>query len=307
MKKETNNPALHFFLYLLHFFSLAFVAFGSGAIIFQYINKLIPESLLYAFQGNFDQGAVKFGIAAIFAAGPVFFISAKLINGYLFKGEMSEDSRVRRWMTYIVMFFAAGTIIGDIIALIINFLEGDIAARFLLKVLAVFVIAGSIFEYYFWDMRRSGIVGKKYKQSRIVFQAAIAVVSIIFISGFFIIDSPTVSRQKKIDQQIINDLQNVDSSIIGYFNKTGNLPENLSQLKNTEFSLPVRNESAIEYNKTGEKTFELCAIFMLSNLEGNNIDYENEFFLKDWQHDSGRVCFKRIALELMENKPIPAR
>ncbi|HAV10938.1 MAG TPA: hypothetical protein DCX32_00095 [Candidatus Moranbacteria bacterium] len=307
MPKETSNPALHFFLYLILFFSLSFVAFGVGAILFQYVNRFFPESLLYAFQGSFDQGAVKFGIAALFVAGPIFFFSARLVDKYLFEGRIPEDSKVRRWLTYIVLFFAAGTIIGDLIALIVNFLEGDIAVRFLLKVLVILAIAGSIFEYYFWDMRRSGVVGKKYKQNRIAFWTSLAVVIVIFFSGFFIIDSPTVSRQKKIDQQTVNDIQNVDNSVRGYFAQTGNLPENLEQLRSTGFSPFTKSEGSVEYKKTGEKTFEVCADFLLSDLEQEKGRFRDEPFMEEWKHAQGKVCFERIALEQNGGKPVPER
>ena len=35
-------------------------------------------------------------------------------------------------------------------------LEGDLTARFLLKVVAVFFVAVSVFVYYLWDLRRFG-------------------------------------------------------------------------------------------------------------------------------------------------------
>lgn len=308
MSKETSNPALHFFLYLLLFFSLGFVAFGSGAILFQHINRLFPESLLYVFQGSFNQGAVKFGIASLFVAGPIFFLSSRLVSRYLFEGKISEDSAVRRWLTYIVLFLAAGTIIGDLIALVVNFLEGDIALKFLLKVLVIFAIAGSIFEYYFWDMRRSGIFGKKYNQNRIAFGACLVAVVAIFLSGFFIIDSPTVSRQKKIDQQTVNDLQSVDNSVTGYFYQAGNLPDNLEQLKKTNFSPFVNNGNTIEYKKTGERTFEICAEFILSDLDQENASQRSEALLgNDWSHSQGKVCFDRSVLEKDDAELSPVR
>lgn len=308
MEKKNDNSALHFFLYLLHFFSLAFVAFGAGAIIFQYINKFFPQSLLNAFQGAFDQGGIKFGIAALFVAGPIFFFSARFINTYLLEGKIPEDSRVRRWLTYVVLFFAAGTIVGDLIALIINFLEGDIALRFMLKVLTILLIAGCIFEYYFWDMRRSGVVGKKYKQDRFVFVATVAFVVIIFLTGFFIIDSPTVSRQKKIDQQTVNNLQNVDSSVRSYFDRTKQLPGNLQQLEKTDYFPVFVGDNAVEYRKISDRNFELCADFIHSDLEdesANSVVFES--FSKEWSHKQGKVCFERIVLEQTEVKPIPVR
>ena len=303
MPHSKNNSAFHFFLYLLMFFSLGFVIFPLGIIAFQFINKFLPEVVPSA-GGIFDQGAVKFAIAAIFIAGPVFFTASKLVRGQLFSGKMSDDSRVRRWLTYIVMFFAAGTIIGDLIALIVNFLEGDIAGKFLLKILVILILAGGIFGYYFWDMSLRKMEGKKYKENQIAFWSFLAVVLIAFVSAFFIIDSPAVSREKKIDQQMLTDIQSLDSSVLGYYNKTGILPDNLSQLKNTEFYLVVKNADLIIYKKVSEKNYQFCGRFILPGPDQQDVDIDTFGSLGDWKHDAGQACFDRIAVPKNSEKPL---
>jgi hypothetical protein len=60
---------------------------------------------------------------------------------------------VRKWLTYITLYIATGIIIGDLITLLTYVLNGDLTLRFVLKVLAVLLIAGSIFGYYLWDLR----------------------------------------------------------------------------------------------------------------------------------------------------------
>ncbi len=54
-------------------------------------------------------------------------------------------SKVRRWLTYLTLFFASGIIIGDVITLLYNLLGGEITIRFLLKALVVAFIAGTVF------------------------------------------------------------------------------------------------------------------------------------------------------------------
>ena len=48
----------------------------------------------------------------------------------------------------------ATVLVGDVTSLIYNLLGGEITARFLLKVLVVAFIAGSVFWYYLTDIRR---------------------------------------------------------------------------------------------------------------------------------------------------------
>jgi hypothetical protein len=60
---------------------------------------------------------------------------------------------VRRWLTYLTMFVAASILIGDVISLVYTVLGGELTVRFVLKVLTVGAIAGSVFGYYMWDLR----------------------------------------------------------------------------------------------------------------------------------------------------------
>ncbi|NTV41647.1 MAG: hypothetical protein HGA61_05265, partial [Candidatus Moranbacteria bacterium] len=62
---KKNSNAQDFFLYLLVFLSLSFLAFGSGSILFQAVGKFFPDQIA----GTFDQGGVRFGIAAMLIAG----------------------------------------------------------------------------------------------------------------------------------------------------------------------------------------------------------------------------------------------
>lgn len=292
--KETNS-AQHFFLYMLVFLSLVFVIFGTGGILFQYVNKYFPDILSGSFESGFDQGAIKFGIAALFVAAPIFFILMRLVTKYLFSGVISELSKVRRWLTYIVLFFAAATIIGDLITLIVNFLEGDIPTRFLLKVLVVLILAGAVFGYYFWDIRKKNMQGVVYKENKIIVWVAIGFVTSVFISGFFIIDNPTIAREKKIDQQMVSDLQNIDDSIHSYFASVKKLPEKLDDLKEGSTLPAIRQGNVLTYEKTAENSYTLCATFVRSNLDDKDQSLIYDLNVtKEWQHESGRVCFKRV-------------
>ena len=57
-------------------------------------------------------------------------------------------------MTYLTLFLAVGFLVGDFTTLVYNALGGELTVRFLLKVVVVAVIAGTIFWYYLRDLRR---------------------------------------------------------------------------------------------------------------------------------------------------------
>jgi Domain of unknown function (DUF5671) len=56
-------------------------------------------------------------------------------------------SGVRRWLSFLSLFVGAVTIMTDVICVVYFLVEGDLTNRFLLKVLTLFVITGSISLY----------------------------------------------------------------------------------------------------------------------------------------------------------------
>jgi type II secretory pathway pseudopilin PulG len=294
---EKSSPQ-DFFLYLVTFLSLSFVAFGEGSILFGFINKFVTdrESNLYP---SFNQGDVKFGIAALIIAGPIFFVISRIIVARISQQKISLESNVRKWLTYIVLFFAAATIIGDLITLVVNFLGGDFTSSFLLKVLVVLMIAGGIFGYYFWDMRRTEISSNINKLAMYI---CIVVLTISFVAGFFIIDSPFASRQKNIDQQTVSNMQAIDNSIQSYFGDAGKLPQKLDDMLATKYSFGNQTAKGLKYEITGEDSYQICADFLRSNLS----DKENKYgpYENDWKHDAGNFCFTRVVLKRTDVAPI---
>lgn len=298
VKNDRSSNAQDFFLYLVVFLSLAFVSFGEGSILFGFIDKFVTDTELRSFPA-FNQGTVKFGIAALLIAGPIFFAISRIITKRINEKKTSLESVVRKWLTYVVLFFAAATIIGDLITLVVNFLSGDFTSSFLLKVLVILLIAGGIFGYYFWDMRRTEVFSEINKKAMI---ACLAVTVVTFIAGFFIIDSPTVSRQKNLDQQMVNNLQTIDSSIQNYFGETEKLPQKLEDLQTTKFSFGIQNVKGITYKIKDASSYELCADFLRSSLD-DAMSPEGPY-INDWRHSNGNYCFTRMALKKTDN-PAP--
>jgi hypothetical protein len=286
-----ESGSRNFFLYLVVYFSLSFLSFGSGSILFQAINKFLPDSV----SGTFDQGPIRFGIASLFIAGPIFFLVSRLIVKKINSGEIALQSVIRKWLTYIVLFLAAATVIGDLITLMFNFLNGDTTIQFFLKVLVVLFIAGSIFSYYFWEMQKTVLDESEKKLHKYIAITSITFVVALFVFSFFVIDSPSVARAKRIDQQTISNVQAIDSSVRNFFTQSGKLPTSVDDLTKTGFAPYLQGENNVEYLVENESTFKLCATFMRS--DNNDKDYTFSMMSAgEWKHGQGRVCFDRIAL-----------
>jgi hypothetical protein len=60
---------------------------------------------------------------------------------------------IRRWLGYLSLFVGAVTLSANVTTLIYYLLEGQLTVRFLLKVTALFLIAGSLVLYLAFTLR----------------------------------------------------------------------------------------------------------------------------------------------------------
>ena len=145
----------------------------------------------------------------------------------------------------------------------------------------------------------------------------ITVVAGSIVAGFFIVDSPAETRLRKFDEQRISDLSFIQSEIINYWTRKGELPEGLDKLKDDirGVSIPVdpQTKEKYEYEIKSKDTFLLCANFaretfiMTSNAKPVPARYSpfGGYQNDSWEHLKGRGCFSRtIDPELYPvNKP----
>lgn len=144
------------FLYLVMFSTLYLSAYHLGNLFFLFIDKAFPDpAILLTRLRLMDR--MRWAISSLIIAFPIFLLVSKYIRKQLSQDPIKRLSPVRRWLTYLTLFIAAGALIGDLTTLIYNVLGGDLTVRFLLKIVVVAVIAGTIFSYYLWDLRREEI------------------------------------------------------------------------------------------------------------------------------------------------------
>ena len=142
------------FMYLVLFTTLYLTTFNLGRLIFQFANLAFPDpAAMHDFAESARQ-AIRFSVASLIIAFPIFLYLSLLIGRSIKRDPSKRASKVRKWLTYMTLFVAAAVIIGDMTALVYNFLGGELSLRFALKVVTVAVIAGGIFGYYLWDLRQ---------------------------------------------------------------------------------------------------------------------------------------------------------
>jgi hypothetical protein len=144
------------FMYLVLFLTLYISAFSLGSLLFQFIARAYPDVAANYGAGYIDAttSAIRWSTSCLIIAFPIFLWVSWLLNNAIKADPDKRGSKVRKWLTYITLFVAAGIIIGDLITLVFNVLGGELTTRFVLKVLVVGGIAGAIFGYYLWDLRK---------------------------------------------------------------------------------------------------------------------------------------------------------
>lgn len=138
------------FLYLLLFTALYLAAFHLGALVFGLIDHLVPDPA----RPPASESALRWNVAFLLVAFPLYLALTVRQERELAREPVRRASKVRKWLTYLTLFVAAGFLVGDVVALVYHFLEGELTLRFVLKVLVVAVLAGTAFGYYLSDVRR---------------------------------------------------------------------------------------------------------------------------------------------------------
>lgn len=294
IKSTPKDVFLHLFNIVTFYLSMI----GFIILYVQYVNALFPDKLNYYFTGISD--LVRTASSILFVAVPAYIISAWLLAKDVALVPEKRELKLRKWLTYFTLFISAITIIVDLIIFVYNFLNGEISTRFVLKVLVVLLVACGVFGYYMWDLKRKELKSKLPKILAIIL-AVFALGSIII--GFFIVGTPMDQRNRRFDEQRVQELQMLQSQVVNYWTLKKSLPADLSLLQDdiSGFVVPMDPETKIayEYKIIDPLKFELCATFAHAE-DPLNPGYRGPYyatpfdsFQQNWKHGAGRTCFTR--------------
>lgn len=138
------------FMYLVSFLTLYLSAVGMAALTWGLADYWFEDPLA-AYE--YVRGPIRTGIAMVVVAYPAFLLVSINIRRKVAAGEMPESSAVKRVLTYITLFVIALTTIVDLIAVIYQFLGGELTSRSALKGGSILLIAGFVFLYYLSELR----------------------------------------------------------------------------------------------------------------------------------------------------------
>lgn len=147
------------FLHLLSIITLYASAISFILLIFEYINIAFPDTLgvggYYSLSASYQ--SIRWHISILIVVFPVFLWTQNFLSKTYKILPEKRNLRIRKWLLYFTLFLAAVIMIGDLITLIYNLLGGELTQRFLLKIATIFFVTGSIFGYYFVDIKKHKI------------------------------------------------------------------------------------------------------------------------------------------------------
>jgi membrane protein YqaA with SNARE-associated domain len=297
-----KSSAVEVVLNLFSFILLGVVATALGTLYFGVINYFFPDTLRVTSQWRVEQAreAIHYAMAALIIGFPLYYLTVRMWFKAFRESEGKVEAKLTKWITYLVLLVASVVVVGDLIAILNTFLQGEISMRFFLKGLTILVIAGGIFSFYF--MERKKIQYRKdipQKTFQLFGWSLLGVIIVGIVLGFVAAGTPSVERERTFDTQRSSDLQELANCITNYTQEFGALPENLDMLESsTRFSycsntVDPETNSPYEYrivspltlgqNNVQVGTIELCATFALPNSD-------TRVYSKWHTHGAGREC-----------------
>ena len=150
------------------------------AITFGIINLIFPDEAMGYWQYESSQSQIRFGIAMLIVFFPVYVALTRTVN-QLRRKSGEKYLTLTKWLIYLSLLGGGGILLGDLVAVIFAFLDGEITVRFILKALALLIIIGAAFKYYLLDAR--GYWNTHEEQSKIFAAGGAVVVVAVLVRG----------------------------------------------------------------------------------------------------------------------------
>ncbi len=299
---ENRTTPKDFFLYLFAAGTLYVSATTLVTLLWQIINRWLPDTLGYDYLYAFDYAAaaIRWSVAILVIVFPAYVASMWWIGKDVDANPEKRELRVRRWFIWLTLFVASAVLLGDLVCVLYNFLGGELALRFFLKALSVAVVAGGVLAYHWYLLRREPGTGLQTRKA-LVAGTSLAVLAAI-VTGVSAMGSPWAARAEANDQQRVSHLSELQRSVISFWQQKQLLPERLEEVIDPAYpmQLPVDPETgaSYRYEKRGTRTFALCATFEraasdeeVSRATGYPIGTGAQDQV--WAHGVGEQCFER--------------
>lgn len=296
-----NNTAKHFVLQLGSIITLYLSISFLLVLLFSIINLLYPDAIEGYWQIESSSSSVRTAIAMLVVFFPTYLVLTRKVNNIHRKETNHTYLGLTKWLIYLSLLLAGGVLLGDLVTVILAFLNGELTTRFLLKAGVLVIVVGGAFYYYLRETQGHWL---KNERGSIIYAAIMGLVVIAsVVTGFFFTEAPSSVREAKLDDQQVQSLREIQWYLEEQISINGSstLPSTLEEAYG-EFPVPAAPESREAYSyEITEKGFNLCATFSKNSDQSGDLGYrpitEPGMKIKNsenWNYKEGRYCFERI-------------
>lgn len=271
-KPKTYVSAREAFLYIVMFALLGLVAYNLSSLVFALIDRAIADALDTSTQYSRSM-QVRSALSALAVATPLLAGFGWYIAKARRADPAMQQSRVRKWLTYVTLIVAALIFVGDLIALVYNFLSGDLSQRLLLKMVVVALISGGIFIFFVRDVETERARGK-FGLAPVMAALGAAFVAVAFAGGLLSIENPIAAREYRLDGARVAAVRRVAGAAQCAYSFTNRIPRSYNEIRAdfAERSVPVYgncntvlftadDERVIAYQMEDASHIRLCTDF----------------------------------------------
>lgn len=313
------------FIAAFYTFIITFITF-----LFSLVNTFFPDRQYNYYDPYGSQ--MRFSVSMLIVATPLFLYLLKRIYARIQAEPLRNELWVRRWGLYLTLFLAVLALAIDLVYLINTFLGGEITTRFTLK--ALIIIAATVKIWLFTRAELNNAIATRPKLRRYLGYATITTTIVAIVAGFFFIGSPSLLRDIRDDNQRENDLNNIQSQVLSYYqSKNATLPATLDLINvGNPYAMEIpkdpATQAAYQYRVLESKlvgkvkfpAFELCAVFAqdgdvdervqgtgggmsVSRPSGYDTSYYPYDAATDFsKHPAGNKCFE-VSIDPQRYKP----
>lgn len=304
-----NNTAKNFSLQLGSLIGLYVSVTAIIWLSFGVINALYPDASFGYYQYESAQQGIRIGIAMLIVFFPVFILLTRLTNK-IRRNDTSTYMSLTKWLIYLSLIVAGLFLLGDLVTVILTYLNGEVTMRFILKALTIFIVIGCAFYYYIQDAKEYWNTHEKESK---MYGGAVSVLVIgLLVGGFTQSDTPEKVRMMRIDEEQTTSLSDMQYRIEDHYRINKALPTDISSLYiGIEAPKATLGRDAFSYKVQDDDTYELCATFAYPSQNGTettvpqevngSIPMKNPY--SNWDHGAGTTCFERTVIK--ENVQTP--
>ena len=301
---SVQNTARSFAIQFSALFSMYVVVIASISLVISVINLWIFDPVDGPWQYERAVSSIRYSIALL-----VVFVPIHIVVGYIqHRLRRTEDNTLyvtlTRWLVYLSFVVAGGVAAFQLVSVVLAFLEGELTIRVILKALTILVFVAAAVGYYYMDLQQYWKHNPEWH--RIAAVSYLFLVVVVIALGVMTIQSPGEARERALDNQQLQHIQELRWRIDDFVRAEQVLPTTLADLYRQVDGVPRSPDERPDYRykivEDDELAYELCATFAHDSVRDRRNEVwpsalRDERRVVDWSYESGEWCFELLAYQ----------